>query len=68
VIQEGMNIPECGLIICFGGSVVAQGKDFVQLKGRARMVKDSKFVVVLQGLRDKVLFQQRQKTLASAKS
>jgi len=71
VVQEGIDVPECDLVISIGGSVVSHGKDFIQLKGRARKTakegseERSRFVAILQGSGDKLLFAQGMRQAAN---
>jgi hypothetical protein len=51
VIQEGVDVAACNLVVCFNASVAGSGTDFVQLAGRAR-ARDSRFVALVVGLRD----------------
>jgi len=41
VIEEGLDVSECNLVICFNDLLTV--KAFIQMKGRARKL-DSKFI------------------------
>lgn len=56
IIQEGVDVQNCDLVICIGGAVIASGKDFRQLKGRARDL-NGKFYVIVKGSQDRYFYE-----------
>jgi len=46
VVQEGVNVPACNLVVCFDACAVQTGAQLTQLVGRAR-APQSRFVVLL---------------------
>ncbi|KAI0011677.1 hypothetical protein F4779DRAFT_571644 [Xylariaceae sp. FL0662B] len=49
VLEEGIDVPACNLVICFDGPTNL--KSFIQRRGRARM-RESRLVLMLEGLTD----------------
>jgi len=57
VVQEGIDVKACDLVICYDIQGSSSGADFIQLSGRARKCENSRFVVFLQGPSDEMGFE-----------
>jgi len=53
VIQEGIDVPSCNLVVCFDAQSIVSGKDLLQLSGRAR-ASQGRLVILSGGLKDRM--------------